>query len=181
MSDSAAGGHPPAVAAPEDRAAWRDRQDRPLYSAVLWPNRSLGRGGRRFVLRATAAGLALPLLAVAATPVVWGLLPFAAAALGMLWYAFRRNQLDGRLTEEVAIWPDEMRVERRDPDGRVRRWVADPFRVRVALHAGARVEQYMTLRGGSREIELGAFLSPEERVALAGELEAALTRAVQAG
>jgi uncharacterized membrane protein len=177
----AAGGRPPAVAVPGDWVEWRDRQDVPLYSATLWPNRSLAPAGRRFVLRATAIGLALPLLAVAGTPVVWGLLPFAAAALGMLWYGFRRNQFDGRLTEAVAIWPDEMRVERCEPRGRVRRWAADPYRVRVALHAEAKVEQYLTLRGGGREIELGAFLSPEERVALAGELEAALTRAVRAG
>jgi len=159
---------------------WRARADAPLYAAALWPNRSLAPGGRRFVLRATAVGLGLPLAVLAGNPVVWGLLPFAAAALGMLWYGFRRNQFDGGLIEEVAIWPDEMRVERREPRGRVRRWAADPFRVRIALHEQARVEKYLPLRGGGREIELGAFLSPEERVALAAELEQALTRAIRA-
>ena len=174
-----AGGRPPAVAVPGDRIAWRVRRDRPLYSARLWPNRSLGPFGRSMALRIAAVGLALPLLALAGTPVVWGLLPFAAAALAGLWYGFRRNQFDGRLVEEVAIWPDEIRIERREPRGRMRRWSADPWQVRLTLHEDGKVEKYLTLRGAGREVELGAFLSPEERVALAAEIEAALTRAIR--
>jgi uncharacterized membrane protein len=130
-------------------------------------------------MRIAAFGLALPLLALAGTPVVWGLLPFAAAALAGLWYGFRRNQFDGRLVEEVAVWPDEIRIERREPRGPVRRWSADPWRVRVKIHEDARIEKYLTLQGGGREVELGAFLSPEERVALAAELEDSLTRAIR--
>jgi uncharacterized membrane protein len=175
----AAGGRPPAAAAPGDWVDWRERNDRPVYAARLWPNRSLGPFGRRMAMRIAVAGLALPLLALAGTPVVWGLLPFAAGALAMLWYGFRRNQFDGRLVEDVAIWRDEIRIERREPRGRIRRWSADPWRVRVVLHDDAKVEKYLTLRGAGREVELGACLSPEERVALAAEVEVALTRAIR--
>ena len=83
------------------------------------------------------------------------------------------------MDERLTLWRDEMRVERREPDGRVLRWQADPMRVRLRLHKEAKVEDYLTLAGGGREIELGAFLSPEERVALADEIEAALTRALR--
>lgn len=175
----AAGGRPPAAAVPGDWVAWRDRSDRPVYAARLWPNRSLGPYGRSTAMRIAAAGFALPLLALAGTPAVWGLLPFAAVALAGLWYGFRRNQFDGRLVEEIAVWPDEVRIERREPRGRVRRWSADPWRVRLTLHDDAKVEKYLTLRGAGREVELGAFLSPEERVALAAEVEEALTRAIR--
>lgn len=130
-------------------------------------------------MRIAAVGLAIPLIALAGTRVVWVLVPFAAAALAGLWFGFRRNQFDGRLVEEVAVWPDEIRIERREPGGRVRRWSADPWRVRVRVHEDARIEKYLTLNGGGREVELGAFLSPEERVALAVEVEDALTRAIR--
>ena len=176
---SAAGLEPPAATAPGDVLPWRERHDRPVWQARVWPHRPLGRRGRRAAMGVAASGLALPLVPVSGTPVFWGLLPFMLLALAMLWLCFRRSDFDGRLVEEVAIWPDEMRVERREPQGRVRRWSADPFRVRVALHPEGKVENYLTLRGGGREIELGAFLSPEERVELAGELEAALTRAIR--
>ena len=37
------------------------------------------------------------------------------------------------------------------------------------LHAsGGPVPNYITLRGGDREVELGAFLSEDERIALFG-------------
>ncbi len=176
---SAAGGKPPAAPASGDALDWRDRRDRPVWHARIWPNRPLGRRGRRWALGLAAGGLALPLLPVTGTPVFWGLVPFLVAALAMLWLGFRRSDFDGRLVEEVSIWRDEMRVERREPGGRVRRWSADPFHVRVTVHPEGRVENYLTLGGGGREIELGAFLSPEERADLAADLEAALTRAIR--
>jgi uncharacterized membrane protein len=39
---------------------------------------------------------------------------------------------------------------------------------------GGPVPEYITLAGGPREVELGAFLSEEERVTLAPELRRAL-------
>jgi len=135
------------------------------------------------VLWIAGVGLAVPLLPALGTPVFWGLLPFLAAALWGLWISFRRNRFDGRLTEEVTVWPDEIRVERREPRGQVRRWSADPYQVRLTLHPEANVEQYLTIRSSGRsqgrEIELGAFLSPEERIEIAAEIEDALTRAIR--
>ena len=180
-----AGGRPPAASRSRDWIDWRERQDRPVYAAKLWPNRPLTERGRKTALGIAAVGLAVPLIPAIGSPVFWGLLPFLAGALALLWLGLRRNILDGRLAEWVAIWPDEMRVERREPGGLVRRWRAEPFHVRLTLHAEGKVEQYLTLRAtgssGAREIELGAFLSPEERVALAGEIEAAIGRAIRGG
>jgi len=175
----AAGGEPPAARVSGAWVDWRDRRDRPLYSARLWPNRSLGPRGHRVVLSLLGAGFMLPLIPAIGTPVFWGLLPFMAGALAMLWFGLRRSLFDGRLTEEVAVWRDEIRVERREPRGHVHRWCADPYEVRLALHSRAKVEHYLTLRGNGREIELGAFLSPGERIDLAAEIEAALTRAIR--
>ena len=156
---------------------WAERADPPLYRVTLWPHRSLGRGARRFVLGVAAVGLAVPLLPALGTPVFWGLLPFELGALGLLWLGLRRSDADGRLVEELSLWRDELRVERREPTGRVLRWTAVPDWVRLTLHEeGAKVENYLTLRGGGREIELGAFLSPDERVALKDEIETALAR-----
>lgn len=175
-----AGAAAPARQKDGEQPAWRVRHDRPIYAATLWPHRALDGRGHRLVLLIAAAGMAVPIIALASTPVVLGVLPFALGTLWMLRLALRRNMREGRLVEEVRIWRDEMRVERCEPDGRTLRWCADPREVRIALHPEAKVEQYLTLRGGGREIELGAFLSPGERVALAAELEAALTRAARA-
>lgn len=127
------------------------------------------------VLALACLGLAVPLLPAIGTPVFWGLLPFEIGALGLLWIGFSRSNRDGALSEILTLWRDEMRVERREPSGRVLRWRADPYWVRLSLHPeGRKVENYLTLRGSGREIELGAFLSPDERSEVKEELEAAL-------
>lgn len=124
--------------------------------------------------------LGVPLIAVAGTPVLWGLVPFAGLALGGMWLAVRRNGRNLQIQETLWIWRDEMRVERREPDGRILRWQAEPMQVRIRLHKDGRVEDYLTLAGGGREIELGAFLAPEERVELAAEIERGISKALRA-
>ena len=173
-----AGGKPPAVSVSDRWVEWRDRRDRPIYAVTIWPNRSLTPGLRATVLGGVAGGLSIPLVALAGTPVFWGLLPFAGTAVGLLWLGLRRSDRDRRLVEELTLWRDEVRVERREPSGRCLRWSAEPMRVRLRLRAEP-IESYLTLTGGGREIELGAFLSPPERVALMEEIEAALTRAIR--
>lgn len=154
------------------------RSDEPLYRVVLWPHRSLSDRGFLLVMVFTGAMLTLPLIPLAGTPVALGLLPFLVAVPLALGFAIRRNARDGRLTEELRLWPDLVAVVRREPRGRVLRWEANPYWVRLTLHKDAKLENYLTLKGAGREIELGAFLSPEEREALAEELERALARAV---
>jgi uncharacterized membrane protein len=151
-----------------------ERADPPLLALTLWPNRSLSRRGGSVLMGLAAAGLALPLVALAGTQAAWGMLPFPILALALLYWALRRNALDGRLCEELRLWPDLITVVRRDPGGRVRRWHANPFWVRPHLREDAPIEKYLTLEGGGREIELGAFLSPWERETLYAELCRAL-------
>lgn len=177
VRDQAAGGKPPAanVSGPE----WRVRYDRPVYRVELWPNQSLTRPVLQWFLGISAAFLILPLLFVTGTSVFWGLIPFLLLAFFGIWFAIRRNGRNLMLSETLWIWRDEVRVERSEPNGRVLRWQAEPFRTRVQLHKDAKIEDYLTLSGGGRVIELGAFLAPEERVALADEIERALTRALR--
>ncbi|MEM8595722.1 MAG: DUF2244 domain-containing protein [Pseudomonadota bacterium] len=158
---------------------WPARTDRPLLALDLSPNRSLSTTGRKRFLWFAASGFALPLLPLVLTPVLWIPLAFALIVLTGLWYALRRNTADGQLCERVTLWPNELRVERRETSGIVRRWRADPYWVRLTLHENGRPEQYLTIKGGGREIELGAFLSPEERVELAERLEAAIRQGLR--
>ena len=120
----------------------------------------------------TAAGLSLPLIALApmGPTLSLALAPYAAAALFSLWLAIKLTYISGRTTEELRLWPDAIAVERREPFGRVRRWSANPYWVDVDLDTRHKIERYLTLRGAGRRIELGAFLTPDEREELAGEL-----------
>ncbi len=152
------------------------RRGEPAYQVTLWPHRSLSPEGFRWVMGIVAAGLAFPVIPFLGTPVGWGLLPFLIAAEAALWLAFRRSYRDGRLREVLRLWPDLVTVDRIEPGGRRQAWSANPYWVTLALHDDAKIESYVTLKGNGREIELGAFLSPDERVALHAELSRAFRR-----
>jgi uncharacterized membrane protein len=147
-------------------------------SLTLWPHRSLPRKGFATFIGVTFLLLLIPLLSFLGTPVLWGLLPFVMGVLALTWFLLMRSYADGQLTEVLTLWPDRVELVRTNPRGPEQRWEANPYWVRVEMH-GKRgpVENYLTLSGSDRTVEIGAFLSPEERVALYGELQSAFARA----
>lgn len=158
------------TAPPADPAAPGDTG--PVASLVLWPHQSMTPRGFAIFISATALMLALPLLAVVGSPVLWGLLLFFIPVLAGVWFAIMRNKGDRAMHEELTLWPDRIELEHAPPRGPVLKWRANPYWVSVHLSPeGGRVENYLTLKGAGREVELGAFLSPQERVALKEELE----------
>lgn len=141
----------------------------------LWPYRSLSARGFVWFVGGTALLISVPLFAVLGTLILWGLLPFLAAAVAGIWWALARSWRDGELTEVLTLTRDRIALVRRAPDGAEQRWEANPYWVAVRLYpTGSKVPHYLTLKGEGREVELGAFLSEAERVALANELREAL-------
>ncbi|MBA4490334.1 DUF2244 domain-containing protein [Paracoccus sp. S1E-3] len=141
-----------------------------------WPYRSLPRKGFVWFIAITAALLAVPLLGLLGTMLLWPLLPFLLAALAGIWWAIERSYRSGRTQEVLELSPDRLRLTRSDPGRADRVWDANPYWIRAIIRPGP-VEQYLVLTGdheSGREIELGAFLSPEERESLAPELNRAL-------
>lgn len=124
----------------------------------------------------TAALIGVPLLAVLGSPVLWGLLPFLLATIAAVWWALERSYRDGEIVEDLALTADQITLVRHGPRGRRQDWQANPHWVRLTLHAkDGPVPDYLTLSGNGREVELGAFLTRSERVALRGELADRLT------
>ncbi|MGB8622875.1 MAG: DUF2244 domain-containing protein [Paracoccaceae bacterium] len=146
----------------------------PLATLHLWPFRSLPRRGFVWFIGITFTLILLPLLAALGTPVLWGLLPFVMGVLALLWHMLERSYSHG-LWEELNLWSDRVELTRHNPREPDQSWTANPYWVSVHLHAkGGPVENYVTLKGGGREVEIGAFLTPEERAALCDELQEAL-------
>ncbi|MBT9247431.1 DUF2244 domain-containing protein [Gemmobacter fulvus] len=141
----------------------------------LWPHRSLPRRGFVWFVGGTALLIGLPLLSVLGSPVLWGLLPFLLLTIAAIWWALERSYRDGEIVEDLTLGPDRINLIRRGPRGMRKDWQANPHWVRVIRHeTGGPVPQYLTLHGGPREVEIGAFLSEDERLALAQDLSARL-------
>ena len=132
--------------------------------------------GFSWFIGTTAAMLTLPVLAVLGSPVAWVLMVFFMATLAGVWHAIQRNRTDRSRHEELVLTPDEVRLAHVPPSGPVLEWNANPHWVTVSLRKDGPVENYLTLRGNGREVEIGAFLTPEERETLFGELDDAFRR-----
>ena len=147
----------------------------PDWSLSLWPYRSLLRRDFVIFIGATAALICLPLLAVLGTAVLWALLPFLGLMLAGLWYALHVSYRRGEVLEELTVDENRAHLVRHNPAAATQEWQANRYWVTVHLHPkGGPVENYITLRGGDREVEIGAFLDAEERLRLYDELKGAL-------
>lgn len=142
---------------------------------TLWPHNSLTARGFVAFVGITSALLALPLIGLLGSPVLWGLLPFLLAAVAGVWVALRRNNRDRQIREELVIQTEKVTLFHTEPYGKSQGWEANRHWVKPVLTAqGGPVPQYLTLRGGAREVELGAFLTEDERIRLQDELQRAL-------
>lgn len=150
-------------------------QNAPDWKLSLWPYRSLLRRDFVLFIGATAAIVALPLITVLGTSILWGLLPFFLAMLWGLWTALNVSYKRGEVLEELTVDDTTAHLIRHNPKGPPQEWEANRYWVSVQLHPkGGPVENYITLRGGDREVEIGAFLDAAERLALYDELRRAL-------
>ena len=143
----------------------------PKAELHLWPYRSLPKKGFVTFFGITFTLVAIPLLAVLGSPLLWGILPFIAVVLGGAWWGLQRSYNDGAILEELRLWEDRITLDRHNPRGPHQFWEANPHWVRINDYPKeGPVEHYLTLQGGPREVEIGAFLTVEERLALQTEL-----------
>jgi uncharacterized membrane protein len=156
---------------------WLPPSGDPATRLHLWPHRSLSRRGFVAFIGVTAALISLPLASLIGNPALWVLLPFLILAVAGIWWALMRSYRDAQIIEDLTLTRDQITLTRHGPRGKRQEWNANPHWVQVILHAtDGPVPNYLTLRGGPREVELGAFLSEPERLTLSSELRNALAQ-----
>ena len=139
-------------------------KEAPLLALKLWPNRSLSRTGSFYLLLVVWFLMTIPMLALLGSSSFWGVVPFCFFTLLLLYLSLRKNYGDGEIVEKLLIWSDLITVERVEVNKSIKRWEANPYWSSVTLHKkSGPVDKYLTLKGNGREIELGSFLSPQER------------------
>ncbi|MBU2958180.1 DUF2244 domain-containing protein [Paracoccus sp. 1_MG-2023] len=139
------------------------------HELTLWPHRSLPRRGFVWFIGATVTMVALPLIAVIGTTALWPLLIFVALAVAGVWFALHLTYRSGQTHERLRFDGRRLDLVRADPGRPDREWRTNSFWVRATLRPGP-VESYLVLTDGRRELELGAFLTPEERRALSDDI-----------
>lgn len=113
----------------------------------------------------------LPLFPLLGTTALWGLLPFLMITIAAIWVALSRNYHDHNILETLTVAQDDVHLVRRNPKGDQQEWDCNVYWAKLSIYTtGGPVTNYLTLAGNGREVEIGAFLSEEERPALYSEL-----------
>ncbi|MEX0280427.1 MAG: DUF2244 domain-containing protein [Arenibacterium sp.] len=155
--------------------SWTETEKTDTRELHLWPHQSMSPNGFALFITVTFAMLLLPLFPLLGTVLVWGLLPFLMLAVGGIWLALGRNQKNAQILEVLHLSEDRAHLVRHNPKGHAQEWACNRYWATASLHSSSGpVPNYVTLKGGGREVEIGAFLSEEERIALYDDLKQAL-------
>ncbi|KEJ95775.1 DUF2244 domain-containing protein [Sulfitobacter pseudonitzschiae] len=156
---------------------WTSEPDAPTQLLHLWPHQSLpARGMAAFVL-ATFTLLLIPTMPLLGTPLLWGLLPFTLLAVWGLYFALQHNYRARQITELLSLSGSTAQLVRTNPKGDTQKWECNRYWTQVTKYEkDGPVPHYITLKGMGREVEIGAFLSEDERIALYDDLNRALRR-----
>ena len=166
---------PPTITgrAGQDSLAPVARSDDFAFHALLYPNRSLTRGGFRQVMAVIiAVNLVNGLIyfSVGAWPVVF----FCAVDIAIVWLAFQLSYVQGRRHERIMLTDQALWVSRVLPSGHETRWRLSPHRVRVKIRRPITHDSQIQLVEQGKTLLVGSFLSPKERGELADALDKAL-------
>ncbi len=150
--------------------SWTQSSDT-VQELRLWPHNSLPpRGAMGVILSVFLFGL-IPLFAVLGSVLLWGLLPFMLVTVLGLWLAFEMNYRARSISEVLTLSGTQAHLVHHDPRNGDQEWSCNRYWARLEIHErGGPVPNYVTLSGEGRQVEIGAFLSEEERIALFDDL-----------
>lgn len=149
----------------DNPAPRKSAADAPLAASI-----PAARGFAAFML-ATFTLAMIPLFAMLGTALLWGLLPFVLLALGAVYWALQHNHRARQIEEVLTLDETTARLVHTTAKGEVKDWNCNRYWARVKKYDDdGPVPHYVTLRGEGREVEIGAFLSEDERIALYDDL-----------
>ncbi len=142
----------------------------------LCPHNSLTKRGFAGFIMTTFVLCLLPLLALSGTHVFWGVLPFLMLAVWAVWVALQNSYRRNNIYECLSFGKKTVDLKRTNPRGDTQKWSCDGYWSRTTIYAKeGPVPDYVTLTGNGREVEIGSFLSQDERKSLYEELQKELT------
>jgi uncharacterized membrane protein len=167
----------PAEAKAKDdaRASAAAREDGPLFfDALLMPHRSLSPRGF-LIIMALLAGVSFIAGMVFVSVGAWPVFGFFGLDVLLVYIAFRANYRSARHSERVALTKDALTVERVDIYGKRSLVSFEPSWLRIEIDDPPAHDSPLVLASHGRRLAIAGFLSPEERLHLAGELRAGLS------
>lgn len=145
------------------------------FDAILHPQTSLSPKG--FLLfMSLLCGMSFTAGIAFVVAGAWPVFGFMGLDVLLVWLAFRANYRAGRRYERLVLTDETLLVERVSPSGARRTWHFQPYWLSVVLDGPLRPGVPLLLRSHGKALEIGTFLTPEEKRDLAEALRAELRR-----
>lgn len=145
------------------------------WEAVLRPHRSLPPGGF-LVLMLCLAAVSFVSGVVFVMIGAWPVCGFFGLDVLLVYVLFRLNYRGARMREVLRLEGGDLTVERISVRGERRFWRMQAFWLRVELVEAPDGGNRLLVSTHGRSLAIGGFLTPDERRALARELDTALRR-----
>ena len=148
-----------------------------LFSALLTPHRSLGRGAF-VVMMGLVGGVGFVAGVVFFVMGAWPVMGFLGLDVALIYGAFRLSYRSAAAYEEVTMTPSALTVRKVSHRGEVAEWTLNPVWVRLdrQTHAEFGIERLFLVSHG-RRLPIAGFLGPDEKASFAAALASALGEA----
>lgn len=148
----------------------------PLFAAALRPEATLRATGG-WVALAVAAVVGAPILVAVPEFALPGVAAFGLAGGGLAGLSVRHARRR-KLVEQVTLWQDQLEISATDAAGNRRLLRFEPQAVRLVLERDENeCTQAIRLRAPGETVEIGAFLSSDDKASFAKAFGSALRRA----
>lgn len=150
---------------------------RPLFAATLTPHRSLSRRGFRIALALFAVLASIPGIIFFSFG-AWPIVGFLGLDIVLIWWALRTSMAGSKRYEEVTLWPDQLELKQVSARGSEQLLRFSPFVVKLVIDRDFNERTTaLHLRTNDRDIEIGAFLNPDDKASFAKVFGTALKKA----
>ncbi len=146
------------------------------FFATLTPNRSLGPRGF-FILMAFVSSISFAAGVLFISMGAWPVFGFFGLDVLLIYGAFKLNYHAGLQHETIEINGEQLEITQISPSGQSKKWHFNRYWVRVEHFLDLEEEydnQPLTLTSHGRTLEIGSFLSNEEKHEFSGVLRTAL-------
>ncbi len=149
-----------------------EKKSLPLLSITLWPNKGMSQKQILNLLVLLFFLMMLPVIPFISVNASFVFLPFPLFVIFLLYLCLTLNLKQLEIYESIKIWPSLIEVTRVETNGSEKVWYANPYWATTIMYpTNQKVENYLTLKGNGREVELGAFLAPTERLELKEKID----------
>lgn len=146
-----------------------------LFYAEMRPHRSLSPLGF-WILMAAIGGVSFTTGMVFLLAGAWPVFGFFGLDVLLVYVFFRLNYREARAFETLTLTETELLLRKISPVGKVISYRFEPYWLRVKIDSPTQTRSRLTLSSHGKTVEIGAFLTEDEKIGLAQEIRDALRR-----